>query len=471
MLDTMKDDADSDVPHANTELDDILTQISELDKWREIFNARGLELQDCIKRPPGKAEDDGEDGAGTAPSSSRRPSRENTTMLTPPYSVPRALAVSPGLGGLPVSPEMAVNLRKVLFGNTFHIFNYEWKKSFFKFREPVSDLSYALEAERGGARAIQMVVQANIVKFLLFTRNASSDCCMQSLREVGEKLQERALAAALADTLWTAGEEQSATVALVTSEHSFTRHPDYKTDNVTERLQLFNFSEKEDVRKFIYEHIQCFKEDGSHGVILFLYSLIFSRTLERLSEDLDSTTSHLLHLSLGNFVCRQALMNLLLTGRASPNTFNGTLQHDEQGGPLDRPLHGVLARSDVGYLHWSREQVQHSQLPAVGSMLKTPKFPIWVCSINGTYSVLFSPKRSLLSDWKMEHLFDLYFYNGQPSQRSTALLTVDTHSHHWEMGDGLTQGDPEKRFPSVEMTIRTKWEGAAIDWNGTVPFF
>ncbi|XP_016121579.1 protein FAM188B2-like [Sinocyclocheilus grahami] len=103
-------------------------------------------------------------------------------------------------------------------------------------------------------------------------------------------------------------------------------------------------------------------------------------------------------------------------------------------------------------------------------MLKTPKLPIWVCNINGTYSVLFSPNRSLLSDWKMEHLFQLYFYNGHPTQLNT-MLTIDTHSHHWEAENNDIQGDPEKKFPSVEMTIRTKWEGAVIDWNGTVPFF
>lgn len=50
-------------------------------------------------------------------------------------------------------------------------------------------------------------------------------------------------------------------------------------------------------------------------------------------------------------------------------------------------------------------------------------------------------------------------------------LVPDTHSHHWEVGIKDTQGDPEKRFPSVEMAVRTKWEGAAIDWNGTMPFF
>lgn len=57
-------------------------------------------------------------------------------------------------------------------------------------------------------------------------------------------------------------------------------------------------------------------------------------------------------------------------------------------------------------------------------MLKTPRFPVWVCCINGSYSVLFSVNRSLLSDWKMEHLFHLYYYNGQSSQRTTTRLTV-----------------------------------------------
>ncbi|KAL7848978.1 hypothetical protein SRHO_G00206010 [Serrasalmus rhombeus] len=457
----------------NTELDDILSQIAELDKWREIFNTQGLELQGCFaRRPPEriKAEEETEDVSRSSTSAQTPTGYINQLMM--PYSIPHSLVVSPSLGGHPVSPELAMSLRKILFGNTFHIFNYEWKKSFFKFREPHSNLSYALEAERGGARAVQMAVQAHIIKYLLFTRPVDSECCtMESLGEVGEKEQERALAAALADILWTAGEEHTATVSLVTPERCFTPHLDYKLDNFTEKLQLFSFKKKEDTRKFIYEHIQCFNEEGSHGVILFLYSLIFSRSIVRLQEDLDFTTTHLLHLGLGNFGCRQGLLNLLMTGRASPNVFNGTLSYDEDGSPLPQPLHGVLARSDMGYLHWSREQAEHAKLPTVGSMLKTPKLPIWVCNINGTYSVLFSPTRSLLSDWKMEHHFHLYFYNGQATQCSTAMLTIDTHSHHWEAGNGDNQGDPERRFPSLEMTIRTKWEGAAIDWNGTVPFF
>ncbi|KAM7398765.1 hypothetical protein PAMP_018080 [Pampus punctatissimus] len=381
-------------------------------------------LQQEVNKNPDRLVDVGKDEQEEKPPPCR--------TLSALYSIPRRLVISPSLGGTPVTPHLTESLRKILFGGTFHVFNYEWRKSFFQFRDPNSELSFALETDRGGARAVQMVIQARIIKYLLFSRQSSSDGrTLHSLCAVGQREQERALAAALSDSLWLAGNELSATVTLVTEDYCITPHLDYKLDNFTER----------------------FKEEGSHGVILFLYSLICSRTVDRLREDLDSTTSHLLHISPGNFVCRQALLNLLLTGRASPHVFNGTLNFGEDSQPLERPLQGILTRSDVG------------------SMLKTPRFPVWVCCINSSFSVLFSPTRSLLSDWKMEHLFHLYFYNGQPSQRTTARLTIDTHSHHWEASSRDSDGDPEKRFPSLEMTIRTKWDGAAINWNGTLPFY
>lgn len=57
-------------------------------------------------------------------------------------------------------------------------------------------------------------------------------------------------------------------------------------------------------------------------------------------------------------------------------------------------------------------------------MLKTPRFPVWLCCINGSHSVAFSANRLLLSDWRKERVFHLYYYNGQRSQTSTARLTV-----------------------------------------------
>lgn len=61
----------------------------------------------------------------------------------------------------------------------------------------------------------------------------------------------------------------------------------------------------------------------------------------------------------------QALLNLLLTGRATPYVFNGTQAVGGGVAPVDPPLQGVLSRGDIGYLHWSREQMDRGRLPQV----------------------------------------------------------------------------------------------------------
>uniref|UniRef100_H0Y1X3 MINDY family member 4B n=1 Tax=Otolemur garnettii TaxID=30611 RepID=H0Y1X3_OTOGA len=356
-------------------------------------------------------------------------------------------------------------MRRVLFGNTDYVFNYTWRKAHFRFHDPFSELAFALEVGKGGARSVQMAVQGFIIKYLLFTRKGK-DCNFHSLCEISKQEQEGALAVVLAGILWAAGAAQKATVCLVTEDTYVAATPDYSVDDFTERLQLFEFLEEEATEKFICDHLQCFKGEGSHGVILFLYSLIFSRTFERLQKDLDVTTTHLLRPSAGGFLCTQAVLNMILTGRASPNVFNGC-----EKGQSQETLHGVLTRSDIGYLQWGKDTSEDDRLSQVGSMLKTPKWPVWLCNINGNYSVLFCTNRQLLSDWKMERLFDLCFYSGQPWQKKPVHLTIDTHSHPWERHQQEDTHGGGRRFSPVEMTIRTKWKEATINWDGTVPFF
>lgn len=48
---------------------------------------------------------------------------------------------------------------------------------------------------------------------------------------------------------------------------------------------------------------------------------------------------------------------MVLTGRASPNVFNG----DEKG-RSGETLHGVLTRSDVGYLQWGKDASEGDRL-------------------------------------------------------------------------------------------------------------
>uniref|UniRef100_A0A5F5Q269 MINDY family member 4B n=1 Tax=Equus caballus TaxID=9796 RepID=A0A5F5Q269_HORSE len=445
------------------DLEAITRKISLLDKWREIFSFHRLGTSNTAPQDPDGSRvfaDESEDGA-CAP----QPRGQGHLPSGHLCCVPKASIISSRPGGSPISRAMAAKLRQSLFANTGHIFSRDWRRACFSFHDPFSDLAFALEAGKGGARSIQMAVQGSILKYLLFARKGI-DCNLPSLCAVSRQEQGRALAAALAGILWAAGAAQKATICLITEDTYVTSTPRYSGDDFTEQLQLFELLEQEATERFIYDHLQCFKGEGSHGVILFLYSLIFSRTFERLQKDLDASTPHLLRPHAGGFLCRQAVLNMILTGRASPNVFNGC-----QKGESQETLHGVLTRSDVGYLQWGRHASEGDRLPQVGSMLKTPRFPIWLCSINGNYSILFSTNRQLLSDWKMERLFDLHFLSGQPSQKKPVLLTVDTHSHHWERDSHEDEHRPGRRFSPVEMAIRTKWREATINWNGTVPFF
>lgn len=60
-----------------------------------------------------------------------------------------------------------------------------------------------------------------------------------SLVAISKQQQERALAAALADTLWAAGEAQKATLCLVTEETYVASTPDHSRDDFTERVSAF----------------------------------------------------------------------------------------------------------------------------------------------------------------------------------------------------------------------------------------
>ena len=60
----------------------------------------------------------------------------------------------------------------------------------------------------------------------------------------------------------------------------------------------------------------------------------------------------------------------------------------------------------------------------VGSMLKTPRFPIWVTKLNGTFGLLFSTNPDLVSDWRVEHRFQLHYFTGLKTQVQAAVLSI-----------------------------------------------
>ncbi|CAN8190305.1 unnamed protein product [Coccothraustes coccothraustes] len=445
---------------APTPLEEIASRISDLSKWRDIFSFRGLgggaaaRGMPCLLLSPQQGRSSaghGPAGAGESPGSQ------------PPSTVPQRLLLPQGLGGRPISPDTAMRLQQLLFRSTAPLFSCEWAAAHFRFHPPRSHLAYALQAGKGGTRAILVAVQAHIITYLLFTRE--TECThLERLCQLGRWEQGQALATALAETLWAAGGGGRAVVCLVTAPITTMPHEGYRASSFAERIRQFEFSEKAAAQEFISDHIDCFRGEGSHGVILFLYSLLFSRTLERVQEDLGDTAP-LLNISSGNITCTEAVLGLLLTGRASPRQLGGGRERERGAGDGGGEAPGP--RGPVGFLRWERAPQGRQVSPG----LRTPRLPVWLCSLSGRHSVLFGTDSRLLSDWKAERIFHLYFYSGQEEQTQTAHLTIDTHSHHWEEAQREGPCSPGRRRPALEMAIRTKWAGATVTWNGTDPFF
>jgi len=91
----------------------------------------------------------------------------------------------------------------------------------------------------------------------------------------------------------------------------------------------------------------------------------------------DPTNAHL----TGQFGhSNQELINLLLTGQATSNTFDNTVT---LGTSLK--CHGVQSQPSIGYL----TQLEALRYCSVGSFYKSPQFPIWIVGSTSHFTVMF----------------------------------------------------------------------------------
>ncbi|ELK12634.1 hypothetical protein PAL_GLEAN10021887 [Pteropus alecto] len=264
------------------------------------------------------------------------------------------------------------------------------------------------------------------------TRGGLSRCLeerCESIRQLWAGLQlqpsnthrTHCLALAIADIVWRAGGHRRAVVTLASGTQQFSPTGKYKADGVLETLVLYTLTCYEELVTFLQQSVHQF-EVGPYGCILLTLSAILSRSTELVRQDFDVPTSHLIG---AHGYCTQELVNLLLTGKASSNTFNDVVELDSGNGDVTL-LKGIAARSDVGFL----SLFEHYNVCQVGCFLKTPRFPIWVVCSESHFSVLFSLQPELLRDWRTERLFDLYYYDGLANQQEQIRLTVGATRPH-----------------------------------------
>ncbi|XP_030346768.1 probable ubiquitin carboxyl-terminal hydrolase MINDY-4 isoform X2 [Strigops habroptila] len=345
---------------------------------------------------------------------------------------------------------LAKELKNLLFGSSLCCFSEEWKIQNFTFNN-IPQLKYGIVQKKGGPCGVLAAVQACVLQRLIFAdSNKNKDIrCLQP----SEVHRTKCLTMAIADILWRAGGNEKAIVALPSGRQQFIPIGKYKADGILETLILHSATRYEDLVVFLQQNIHQF-ETGPCGCILLTVSVILSRSINLVRNDFDVLTNRLIG---SHGYCTQELVNLLLTGKAVSNVFNNVIELDSGNGNITI-LKGITSRSDIGLL----SLFEHYDVCQVGCYLKTPKYPIWLVCSESHFSVLFCLEKDLLGDWKTERKFDLYYYDGLANQEEEIRLTVDTTQ--------MCAEDKENDLtPPLEHCIRTKWQGAVIDWNGTEP--
>ncbi|XP_005150072.2 probable ubiquitin carboxyl-terminal hydrolase MINDY-4 isoform X1 [Melopsittacus undulatus] len=345
---------------------------------------------------------------------------------------------------------LAKELKNLLFGSSLCCFSEEWKIQNFTFNN-IPQLKYGIVQKKGGPCGVLAAVQACVLQRLIFAdsnRNKDIRCLQPS-----EAHRTKCLTMAIADILWRAGSNEKAIVALPSGRQQFIPIGKYKADGILETLILHSATRYEDLVVFLQQNIHQF-ETGPCGCILLTVSVILSRSINLVRNDFDVLTNRLIG---SHGYCTQELVNLLLTGKAVSNVFNNVIELDSGNGNITI-LKGITSRSDIGLL----SLFEHYDVCQVGCYLKNPKYPIWLVCSESHFSVLFCLEKDLLGDWKTERKFDLYYYDGLANQEEEIRLTVDTTQ--------MCVEDKENDLtPPLEHCIRTKWQGAVIDWNGTEP--
>lgn len=85
---------------------------------------------------------------------------------------------------------------------------------------------------------------------------------------------------------------------------------------------------------------------------------------------------------------------------------------------------GIKQRNDIGILYWDSKEEDNARTE-IGSMLKTPKFPIWLVLMGKlNIAILFNTNIDLINNWRLEQNFSLNFYTGLKKQEFESIINI-----------------------------------------------
>ncbi|KAK7475360.1 hypothetical protein BaRGS_00033378 [Batillaria attramentaria] len=258
------------------------------------------------------------------------------------------------------------------------------------------DETTALVQLEGGPCAVIAPVQAFLLKNALFTSHTSTT---SNLSSVTAEQANSYLCESLAELLVSM---ETSTFVLISLEDPELGSASTSSENAVS-LESGESSPKRrriDQETF-HNKLRCLRCDGApemkarlkelmpeyqqdFGVLLFLYSLLLSKGLEQIKNEVEDPTEPMIDGIYGHG--SQSLINLFLTSRAISNVWD----NDKDVSGLK--LRGIKRQSTIGFL----TLLEHLRYCEVGWYLKNPMFPIWLLGSETHLTVLFSTERSLV---------------------------------------------------------------------------
>jgi hypothetical protein len=256
---------------------------------------------------------------------------------------------------------------------------------------------FGLLQRSGGPCGVLAVVQAHILKALLFSPSSGGSPLLDAhveLRNVADGDREEALIDALCTLILQArgagAGAGTTSTSLVVLEKDGNADAALLRDMPASALAILRPASAEALRGTIRAVLPQLQ--GPRGVLLFMLSMLMTRGMDRIREDMDEPGA----LTAEHGHCTQELMNLLLTGVATSQVFDGSRPLGDTG----LVLRGVSAQPSVGFLTYL-EAMRYCQ---VGSFLKSPMFPIYVIGSASHVTVLFCRDANLVRDSDSEAL-------------------------------------------------------------------
>uniref|UniRef100_A0A8C7XLK2 Ubiquitin carboxyl-terminal hydrolase MINDY n=1 Tax=Oryzias sinensis TaxID=183150 RepID=A0A8C7XLK2_9TELE len=269
----------------------------------------------------------------------------------------------------------------------------------------------ALEQFEGGPCAVIAPVQAFLLKNILFNRESSN------WRQLPEEEQKTALCSTLSEILesacaslstgfcivtWAKGHSPDTGKLTATEPESQVQTQDKPESSKPLQEQQPTYSAAEDLsferfHSVLHKRTILSASDlreevlslyhswrGCCGVLLFLYSVILTKGIENIRNEIQDPTEPLVDPVHGHG--SQSLVNLLVTGHAVSNVWDG----DRECSGMK--LHGIHKQASVGFLTLM-ESLRYCK---VGTFFKSPKFPIWILGSETHLSVFFTKEMSLV---------------------------------------------------------------------------